>query len=358
MTYRLSHSSIEMFKTCPKKWYMHYQEKLRSKTITSALYYGGYVGESVQLMVLSKKPDLTDEEKDLVGLDPLEFFQNLMKKVTINKTEYDLPRCKQVWYYKGDYDGNILTDDDHSQIKELATELGMFVGGVQIEFSQLIDAYQSKQVDNDEKEYMNFHFYLSLLRKGEYIINAYREEVLPRIVKVHSIEKEINLVCGEDSLIGYIDMVADWRLDSVQAEKLGKNEDDVVTILFDNKTSSAKYKKSKIETDAPQLALYDYAEQIGIVGYIVMIKKLKTPKRGPKTGTTYCDIQVLVGQVPEEESEKVLDKSAEVLDNIYEGKFEATPCQDSCFAFRSRCPYYSVCQEDSDDTSYLYCGRK
>ena len=364
MSIRLSHSAIEMYKLCPKRYKMHYIDKYRSKEISSALFFGGYIGEVVQMMALDKKEELTYEEAVLSGKDPFEYFDELMGKVSINRVEHDLPSCELIKYYKSDYDSDLLEDEDIVAIDGIADELGMKVDGIRITFDQFYPSYKAGQLDLYEKKYMNFIFWLSLRRKGIKMIEAYRDEVVPRIVKIHSIEQKINLECDQDSLIGYIDMVCDYRINSEMAEKLDKNEDDVVKILLDHKTASVKFTAglragtlSKIERgDAPQLYLYDYAEEVGTVGYIVMVKKIKKPKRGPKKDMVFCDVQMMAGKPTEEQYTNVLNTAGNVLEGITTEAYE--PDTTGCMAFMSRCCYYEQCQEGREDFNNLYCGKK
>jgi hypothetical protein len=303
---------------------------------------------------LDKKETLTDEEKELLGKDPHEFFDNLMENVEINRVKSILSTSGDIRYYPKDFDRALLTPEDETLITQYAEELGMFSSGEIITFEQLHPSYKKLLLDEDEMKYMNFQFWLSLRRKGHLMIDAYKEDIIPRIEKIYGIEKTVNLVCGEDSFIGYIDMICDYRINEEQAEILGKEENDIVKVLYDHKTSSVRYPKNKILKDSQQLSLYEYCEQVGLVGYIVAVKNMKTPKRGKRVGETFCDIQVLINEIPEETQEIYVDLAGETLYNIEEGNFEPNP--KNCFKFQSLCPYHKICQEGGTDESYLHCG--
>ena len=84
---------------------------------------------------------------------------------------------------------------------------------------------------------MNLHFYLSLLRKGDMMIDAYRDEIMPNIIKVHHIEKAIKIDLSmegdeplTDYMIGYVDMICDFKVtDAKLAEKLGVSSSVIFT---------------------------------------------------------------------------------------------------------------------------------
>jgi len=361
----LSHSAITMYNGCPLKYKYHYIDRYRSKTLSSALFFGGYIGEAVQLIALDKKPDLTSEEKQLVGKDPYKFFDQLMKKVDINGTIHDLKTCDLIRYYLSDYDGDILTMKDRAEIQKLRDELGFYLDGRPLEFEDYRKLYKSGKLDADEYRFMNLHFYLSLIRKGHMMIDSYKSVIMPLITKVYSIERKIQLDCSmddrptTDSLIGYIDMIADIELDAENAERCGMKPGDVVKVLLDHKTAGTKYTKNRVRTDSQQLSLYEFSEQIGLCGYIVAVKKIKKPKIGPRKGEVFCDMQVLIDKIPDEVVEEYVEASAEVLDKIYDKEFE--PDKGGCNSFGSKCPYYyTICPmgENKNEVEKLHCKGK
>ena len=344
----LSHSRIDLYNTCPLKYKYHYIDKLRSKTLSSALFFGNYIGETVQMLCLNKKEELTDDELSIVGCDPYEFFDQLMTTVEINKKTFDLPTCPNIRYYKGDWDQDCLTDSDLNLIDLYAQDNGFTDGEhVAIHFDDLYPRYKNHDLDDDEYSYMNFLFYLSIRRKGHLMIKEYQNKILPKIVKVHSIEKKINIgeSSGDHSIIGYMDLVADFQL-SPDDELYDQFGDNPVTAVADHKTSSTKYKREKIE-DSQQLSLYDYAEEVGVVCYLVMIKKIKHPKRGPRKGETHAEVQMMFHQIPEAVKEKHLEVAAQTLELVESEEFE--PNINGCYAFHIQCPYYNLCNGGSSD---------
>ena len=359
---KLSHSAIETYLTCPYQYNLKYNEKYRSTTVSSALFFGGAVGNTWQQMALAKKEVLTPEEQELIKIHPYDFLIKELSEININGTIHSLPTCPHLRYYKKDYDVNLLNEDDLSNIQKLRDEMGFYLAdGVDqrpLGFNDFIDAYLAGNLDEDEYSFMNYHFYCSMLAKGKLMVDSYAKEILPRIKKVYDIEKEINLVCsdgGEDSLIGYIDMICDYELDAENALRLGRTECEVVKVLFDHKTSSAKYKKDKIKEDSQQLSFYDFAEQIGTVGYIVAVKDIKTPKVGKRKGETFAEIQVLIDTITDEIKEGFLQQAGDVLDSISCGSFDKN--FDGCLKYGKRCDYYAMCREGASG-EYLFKKQK
>ena len=327
---KLSHTKLEKYQTCPRKYFYYYVEKLRSKYMSSALWFGGYIGDTVQMMVLDKKPQLTEEEKEIAGTDPYEFFDKLMSTVTINDEEHLLPVCPYIRYFKGDYDEELLKSEDHEQIRHLADDLGLRG----LSWDDLYPRYKSGSLDEDEYRYMNFIFWLCMRRRGHMMIDAYKEDVLPRIHEVHAIEKPISIKeqeHGEDEIIGYIDMICDFELD----------DGTINTVLFDHKTSSKRYKLDKL-FESQQLSLYDYCEEIGLVGYIVMIKPVKRPKRGKDKGKEFIDVQIITHSIPTSNQVNHLENAIEILEGIENKEFNKE--YDACFAFGSQCEYTNICK--------------
>lgn len=327
---KLSHSKIELFKMCPQRYDFHYNQRIRPLTISSALFFGGMIGDSVQLMCLKKKDELTEEEKELGKSSALKYFLDQMREVQINRTTFDLPDNEFINYYLSDYDETILTGADLKRIERYKEENDF----VEMNFSDLRDKYKSHSLPRTVKKLMNFMFYISCRRRGILMIRAYEKEILPRIKKVHAIERQITIgeKDGEDSIIGYIDLICDFEMDDGSIQK----------VLFDHKTSSVKYPAKRL-TESQQLALYNYSEKIDNVGYIVMVKKIKQPKRGMRKGEIFCDVQVMIGQIEEEVTMSILEFAAQTLENIQAEKFDKK--FDSCFAFGQRCQYYGICRE-------------
>ena len=354
---QISYSSVEKYNTCPYLYKLHYIERIRSSSISSALFYGGYIGEVFQAKLMNKIINATPEEKELAKLGIYDYFDELMKSTNINGKTVELydPR---VIYYKGDYDESLLTPEDFKIIEGVADKLGMFVDDSRLKFEDFIEQYYMT-TDNEIKTYMNWHFYLSLRRKGFMMIDSFMDEIYPNISKVYAIEKPIKIDLSlegdpemTDYLIGYIDIICDFKImDPKLAAKLEVEIGTVKKVLFDFKTSSARYGQKKL-IESVQLNLYDYVEGNIDIGYIVAVKKIKKPKIGPRKGTTFCDIQVMIGTRDEVLQEEILDNCEEVLEKIEAEEFPKNLA--SCkFQFGRPCVYNGYCHNNGDMTGLV-----
>lgn len=348
---QVSYSAYECYNTCGYMYYLKYKEKLKPDSTSSAFFFGTAVGQVWQALVLTKKEQLTQQEKKDVFLaqNPKESFRKLMYNIDINGKRV-LPTDPRVQYYKGDYDGEVLTQDDWSQIDAYGQELGQVLpDGRMVSFEDLIDRYPSGLMDSDIR-YLNIHFFLSLCRKGEMMIDSFQKDILPNVVKVHAVEKPIKIDMSletdkpmTDYLMGYLDMKIDYKItDEKLAEKVGVELGSVLTVLFDNKTSSARY-SSKCLEEKPQLNIYQFAENTKYIGYIVGVKDIKRPKRGERKGETYADIQVVIGEASEVISNQVLDGVNSMLNGI--AKKEYPMKTDTCERiYGKKCEYYDYCK--------------
>lgn len=335
---RLSHSAKELYDTCPTAYRLKYIEGYREKTISSALWFGSAYGETVQMIILDKKEKLTEEEQKIKGKDPYDYFDKLISTVEINGELIDLPNAHQARYFKSDYDPDILKDEDWEIIAKYREEN---------EFNEFVDydflqQRMKENPDDDEKSFYNLHNWLSLRRKGHYMIKAYIEDVYPKIHKVHEIEGEINMDNGDgDTIIGYLDLDCDFEY-----------EGEIKRRLLDHKTSSSKYKKTAI-MDKKQLLLYNYDREIDELGYIIGLKKIKTPKIGKRKGETFSETQLLMGKTDYEQEEKIMLEYDEVLTSIKEGHFPKTEDDKNCkFMFGKPCPYINICYNDDDSNLF------
>jgi len=315
---------------CPKRFWFNYEERIRSLDMSSALFLGSYIGEAVQLLALRKKKHLTDQEKKDIKLNPYSYFTRQMRIVKINDVEHNIMVSPNINYYLGDYDVDILTKADKKLIEKYKEEYGL----EEFTFEDLREKYKTKSLPKTLKMFMNFNFWVASRRRGLMMIRAYEKEILPNIVEVHSIEKyiEIEEADGDDKIIGYIDMICDY-----------KDEDgNVKKYVLDHKTASTRYQKNKL-SESQQLHLYSTATGINNIGYLILIKKLKKPLRGKRKGEMYIDVQVMLGETDETFRDSVLEHAADTLLNIEDERFPMN--YDGCWKFAAKCPYYSLCRE-------------
>lgn len=280
---KLSHSAKELYKRCPKAYYIHYMLNLRKKVVGSALPFGSAIDSGLE--VLLKEKDL-NKAKDQ--------FKDKWFSFEINKKPVNGPETDQIRYYKSDMD------------------LAMFNEG------------------ETPKEHE------SLYRKGLMFLEAYNEQVIPKIKRVLGTQIPISIKNAMgDEIVGFIDLKCEWE--------------DGRILIVDNKTSGRAYKTDIIQTvDASQLALYGFVDkEHDALAYFVINKEIRK-KKEPRVV-----IQTIIDTAPKEIVEKTLDSFDQTLYNIRNGLFPSN--HPDCFAYGEEC----TCQlfEREGYTAFDYVGK-
>lgn len=322
----LSHSAKECYLTCPKKWELYYKEKLRSKYISSALFFGAALDEALNVLLLDKKKNLTEEEKELLKFSPLEIFLREFKNVKILGKKVDISQSEYAQYYKSDLDIKLLEPQDHKSVIEFANKLEIelqsfddiekFVEEVHLN----LKAKQKLDIET-QKVYNNICWF-SLYRKGVLLLQEYEQQIMPEIEEVFEIQKRIVLPDGEDEFVGVIDLICSF------------NSESGVKYVCDNKSSSQPYKQDSVALSA-QLAGYSEHEENENCAYIVLEKKLR--KREPRTRS-----QIIKDKMPEETKNQTFDELTHVFHEINACNFEKN--MDNCFQYGRKCEYYDYCR--------------
>lgn len=284
----VSHTSKETYLTCPRKYQLHYKEKIREITQSSALYYGKAIDEGLNVLLLKKDdPDILNKAKNA--------FYDEWNKILDNDMS-----C--IRFSKSDLDESLLSDEE------------------------LIES----EGDN------HYRAWQSLKIKGDLFIEAYYEQIIPRIKRVIDIQKPVRITNDDgDILNGFIDLVCEWE--------------DGRIIIFDNKTTSVTYKEDSVRT-SEQLATYyeaslDMYDRVDACGFIVIskaIRKRKLPK---------VKINVIIDNIPIELTEKTFKDYDIVLDGIKAEKFEEN--RMGCTTKFGRCQYYDYCRSGGQDMKNL-----
>jgi hypothetical protein len=336
----------------------HYIKKIRPTWTSSALIFGDALDKAINELLMKTEND------------PYETFLKCWTNGVINKAPIYIPTTTKLLYANKDYESSLLTPSDYEEIaKRIASgEIKQF------KFSELVIKKKEESWDkltDDEKSFFNLHNWLCMKNKAKYIIEGYKTKILPKITKVHCVQKEIKADNGSgDELSGFIDFIAD-------VEGHG-------TVILDNKSSARDY-----EWDSPskstQLALYVHMEGDNYntrkAGFIVMKKNLnynrvktckecnhigksshKTcdnmidpPMTGPGTGKAYrcngdwaevvtpeAEFQVIIQDMPKQFETMTIENIDVVTQAIGTGIFPKNTdrCRDH---FGGNCPYLDLC---------------
>lgn len=284
----------------PRAWYLHYQLRLRSVTNSSPLFFGNAIDLALNELLDQKK---ANEAPD-TGIAFRKFKTAwLTGEVDGETLELWKPGC--IKFSKSDLDESIFTEEDKVEISE----------------------------GRDPS-------WVSMKRKAYMMILAYAEQVIPRIKKVHFVQKQIKITNeAGDSFVGFIDFCAEWE--------------DGKTYIFDNKTSSIKYAADAVET-SEQLSTYYEAMRdelkIDGAGYVVIPKKMRKQKM------PLVPIEIRLGEINEELIEKTFSMYDEVLEGIKLGKFECNP--EMCASTPWGCGYEKYCASNGKDLTGLKFYKK
>jgi hypothetical protein len=331
---KLSFSAVQKYIKCGKLYNLHYNHNIREKTKGSALLFGTAIDDALNVLLNEPKRPFNEI---------LSAYKDKWSYQEINGVNEDLARSTNVVYYNGDFDVDVLNDDDIFIIFKELENLGYEFDHKNLEklHNELTQAKRDKVFGDDEKKIFNFISWYSLFKKGEMILEAYKEQILPRIKRVISIQKYFSVKNEvEDELIGFIDMIAEWE--------------DGRIIRFDHKTSSTKYKDESVK-ESEQLATYTIATEdqhkektAGFIVFLKTIRKKKLPR---------VQIQVIIDEVPIELENKVLDQYDEACQNIKNGVYNAN--LQSCEDERGfKCAYYKLCHQNGDMDGLIQLDKK
>jgi hypothetical protein len=349
---KLSHSAVDRYLKCPLSYKLHYIDKIRPTTVSANLVFGNALDKAINCLLL-KQPDAHKV-----------FITNWLN-TEINNTLVYIPKSELIQYNKSDIDLEILNEQDWLDIKlynstlENSSDLESIVNEVL--------NLKKQDLNSNQQAIFNFLSWSSLKRKGELIIDAYAEKVIPRIVEVKSIQKEITFENDKgDKITGFIDLIATL--------------DDGITYVLDNKSSRVKYKPQSVQ-ESPQLTLYATHEDISKAGFIVYVKtiikhrektcvkcshvtdnnrikscpniknKVRCGGDFTEVMTPKVDIQILLDDVNKELVDSILMKYDEINGLINAQAFE--PNTESCNNwYGSKCSYYNLCH-NNDDTGLI-----
>lgn len=368
MAIKLSHSAVRVFGECARRYKLHYVDRLRPKLMHSALVYGSAIDRAVE--VLLKTKNLEEASKAFDEAFTNSFIQDTLQYV---------PDNINIVYAERDFDGDLLTLEDEESYKKFQKELG-FVNGDTISES-LNDLKRAKKslgflnMEPVQRKLMNFANWLSLRRKGHYMIRGFNDEVVPKIKQVLATQKEIQLSNGEDSVTGFLDLAVEWE--------------DGKRYLLDLKTSTKEYEEDAAMR-SQQLILYYHASKEEFkfdgVGFIVLYKGLIKDKAKicrecgydgsggshrtcPATiadercgGEWYatvnpkCKVEVLLSEVSPVAEDLVLETFDDTADSVKRGVFP--PNLQACKQGALVCPFFGVCWKNDKSEVYVSEAKK
>lgn len=325
---KLSHTKVSKYSECPARYDFHYNKKFRTRELSSALWFGSALDEAFNCLLLQKKKEFSNTEKEMLSKGAVQLFLDKIETFRFNGEDHiirDYPFAK---YSLTDLDSKLF-DEDTLQIYNKYTLLDNF--NSLDDFTAFTDGFMSwykdaKEVSKtDQKTYLLLNW-LSLRTKGLLLIESYKKEVIPLIDEVISIQEGIRLPNDDgDEIEGFIDFIATFT------------DDPDTVYLCDNKTSAKPYKQSDL-TESEQLNLYAYYKNIKKVAYVVVEKNIR--KRDPKVR-----INIIKGDANLSVVDTVLDKFENTLLNIRGEKFSPN-FNSGCFFYGNKCEYYSICHAD------------
>lgn len=374
---KLSHSSKNKYLQCAESYRLHYILKYRAVTLSSALVFGSAIDEALNWMLGSKDNPAALEMAIQIFNQKWEQGQDSARNVV------DMPLNPNLKYSRYDFDSDLLGKADW---RELFKYDGKF-----FETKNRIDKLLNPDKDSDtgkkptkadwldipeeERGVLNYANWLCMQKKGELLLTAYYNEVLPQIKRVLAVQMNIELDDGAGNILnGVIDAVVE-TLD-------GK------VIILDNKTTSTEYDEDSV-AGSEQLATYyailnifnedpehSWKHKIDGAGYAVMSKKLekdvtKVCKSCGHVATgshKKCDDEVdgercngewdktvkfkvktqfITGNISDDYAAEVLENASTVKSCIEAGLFPKnySACENM---FGNPCPFINKCHKGSD----------
>lgn len=324
---RISHSGRSTFKSCGEKFRLHYIEKLRGPKIYSSLFFGGALDEAFSRMLLDKKLMKTEEEQKTLQFTPEAIFLKHMERVNSNGADVEVAQNINADYYTSDFTEELLNEAAIEKLRLFAPDVDDYKAFMEEAKTRL---KAKKKLSEDDLKLYNYATWLTLIEKGLLMIEAYREQVLPQIFEVYSIQEEVSLKNEDgDELTGKIDFTCSFV------------DEPGTVYVCDNKSASAsKPYKLKDTEESEQLATYCEYKDTTKAAYVVVEKKLH--KKAPVIHT-----QILRADVLEETFSHTFAAFEEALYSISTGKFEKN--FKSCFEYGRMCPYFKKCKHNNSD---------
>lgn len=331
---RISNSAKDKFNQCGEKYRLHYLEKLRSPKVYSSLFFGNALDDAFSRLLLDKKVTaLTEAEDEMMEFSAEEiFYQKMLECKNDAGQIIQVPKSPLADYYTSDFDSSLFTTEVIKLVEEMDQNYNTLPKIVAFhDYCKKNLNYRNKErVRLQDGEFILYNYlnWLSLVEKGKLMVQAYRDQIIPHIHEVFSIQKHISIKNEfGDEITGKIDFIASFT------------DEPNTKYICDNKTASKVYSDNSV-LESEQLATYAEAEGISHCAYVVVQKTIF--KKEPKIKT-----QIIKGIIPEEMFQKTFDIYEKACYTISNNEFERN--FNSCFDYGKLCPYYSLCKHNNSD---------
>lgn len=257
----ISHSKAQLYQECSQKYKYQYIDKLRPATKNASLFFGSAIDIAVQAYLKDKTAN----------------WQAAFEKAW--HTAFEWGKYTKIWdslgvdYSYKDFDEDLFRKEDIDQAEKSRLELLPNFPGNWLEAMKetIVRKKQRAHLNftDDEHRYFNRLCWLSLNRKGYFMIKAFVDEIGPKIKKVYFVQKKVQITSDAgDVLTGYVDMVLDLE--------------DIGVVILDLKTASMPYEELQTLI-SQQLGIY--ASILGPevdsykVGFAVLLKSIKKDEK-------------------------------------------------------------------------------
>lgn len=319
---RLSNSSTNMLETCSEMYRLHYIERIRTRVLNSALFFGGALDLAFNELLMEKHI-LTPVSPEIALEKAIDAFNRGMSEVDMHGEKINPCTYELVQYSNADLDLDVI---------KATEEETMFVA--QFQADKKIKGFKPEK--NDQFIY-NALCFESLYQKGLMLIDHYKFEIMPKIDKVIEIQRLVELPNENgDMLTGYIDAIIQFK-------------EDVTPTIVDNKTAGKPYKESELYA-SKQLATYAEYMKNYQVAYIVVEKEIR--KKEPRVRS-----QILKGTLTDEHIENVFKDYEISLDKIRKEEFDKN--ESKCYSMYGRpCQYVNLCKYGRIDSTLIQLEKK
>lgn len=316
---RLSHSQINTFQECNYKWWLHYIEKIRPSFLSSPLYLGKNIDNTIEKYLLGENRNYKEE------------YLEQIRNFEVNGKKKQLPEdILSVRFGAGDCDDKLI---DQSKLDQYCEELELEPVKAKdfLEYCKQLRK-KKKAYSEVEQKLFNYCAFLTLQEKGLLLLEKLVEWIDENVAEVISVQKKIEIENDNgDKFIGYLDFVVKLK--------------DGRVVLIDLKTSSNPklYYPEDAASKSRQLGIYSQEEGIPDVGYLVADKKVR--KKVPRVRVSFVEGTITEKHLDEVFSE-IEEVTTEIKEKLPQGQKAFEKNLDSCNNYNG-CQYKGYCKHRS-----------